>query len=102
MRIVLSIKVQNISKHFKTYEREAGLKGAFKSFFNRQYIDFHALKNINLNIDEGEILGILGENGAGKTTLIKLMVGLLHPTSGSININDYIPWNRNNDFRFMK
>ena len=97
----LSIKVSNISKSFKTYNRAPGIKGALKSFFNRQYTDFHALKNINLNIDEGEILGILGENGAGKTTLIKLMVGLLHPTSGDININNYIPWNRNNDFLKM-
>lgn len=99
--IALSIKVSNISKSFKTYNRTPGLKGAFKSFFNRQYIDFHALKNINLNVDEGEILGILGENGAGKTTLIKLMVGLLHPTSGNVNINNYIPWNRDNDFLKM-
>ena len=97
----MSIKVSNISKSFKTYNRAPGIKGALKSFFNRQYTDFHALKNINLNIDEGEILGILGENGAGKTTLIKLMVGLLHPTSGDININNYIPWNRNNDFLKM-
>jgi len=97
----LSIKVSNISKSFKTYNRAPGIKGALKSFFNRQYTDFHALKNINLNIDEGEILGILGENGAGKTTLIKLMVGLLHPTSGDININNYTPWNRNNDFLKM-
>ena len=97
----LSIKVSNISKSFKTYNRAPGIKGALKSFFNRQYTDFNALKNINLNIDEGEILGILGENGAGKTTLIKLMVGLLHPTSGDININNYTPWNRNNDFLKM-
>jgi len=97
----LSIKVSNISKSFKTYNRAPGIKGALKSFFNRQYTDFHALKNINLNIDEGEILGILGENGAGKTTLIKLMVGLLHPTAGDININNYTPWNRNNDFLKM-
>ena len=97
----LSIKVSNISKSFKTYNRAPGIKGALKSFFNRQYTDFHALKNIDLNIDEGEILGILGENGAGKTTLIKLMVGLLHPTSGDININNYTPWNRNNDFLKM-
>jgi len=97
----LSIKVSNISKSFKTYNREPGLKGALKSFFNRQYTDFHALKNIDLNIEEGEILGILGENGAGKTTLIKLMVGLLHPTSGTVNIKNYIPWNRDNDFLKM-
>ena len=85
----MSIRVKNISKSFKTYNRDPGLKGALKSFFNRQYTNFHALKNINLNIDEGEILGILGENGAGKTTLIKLMVGLLHPTGGNIKVNDY-------------
>jgi len=97
----LSIKVSNISKSFKTYNRKPGLKGALKSFFNRQYTDFHALKNIDLNIEEGEILGILGENGAGKTTLIKLMVGLLHPTSGTVNIKNYIPWNRDNDFLKM-
>ncbi len=99
--IALSIKVSNISKSFKTYNRDPGLKGAFKSFFNRQYTDFHALQNIDLNINKGEILGILGENGAGKTTLIKLMVGLLHPTSGDININNYTPWNRDNNFLKM-
>ena len=97
----MSIKVSNISKSFKTYNRKPGLKGALKSFFNRQYTDFHALKNIDLNIEEGEILGILGENGAGKTTLIKLMVGLLHPTAGTVNIKNYIPWNRDNDFLKM-
>ena len=97
----MSIKIKNIFKDFKTYERDAGLKGAFKSFFNRKYTNFKALKNINLNISEGEILGILGENGAGKTTLIKLMVGLLHPTSGSIKVNNFIPWERKNDFLKM-
>ena len=97
----MSIKIKNISKSFKTYNRDPGLKGALKSFINRQYTHFEALKNINLNIQEGEILGILGENGAGKTTLIKLMVGLLHPTSGNIQVNDFIPWNRNYDFLKM-
>ena len=97
----MSIKVKDISKSFKTYNRDPGIIGALKSFVNRKYTNFDALKNINLNIEEGEILGILGENGAGKTTLIKLMVGLLHPTSGDINIDNYIPWNRNNDFLKM-
>ena len=94
----MSIKVKSISKSFKTYDRNPGLKGAFKSFFNREYKDFHALTNINLELNDGEILGILGENGAGKTTLIKLMVGLLHPSAGSIKVNNFIPWERNHNF----
>jgi ABC-2 type transport system ATP-binding protein len=97
----MSIKIQNLSKSFKTYERDPGLKGALKSFIKRDYTDFHALQNINLNIEDGEILGILGENGAGKTTLIKLMVGLLHPTKGEVSVNNYTPWNRKNDFLKM-
>ena len=80
------------------FKREAGLSGAFHSFFNRKYETFHALKDISVQIEDGEILGILGENGAGKTTLIKLLVGLLHPSSGEVNINGFTPWNRKSDF----
>ena len=92
------IKIENLSKSFKIFKREAGLAGAFKSFFKRNYYQFEALKNVNLKIDKGEIIGILGENGAGKTTLIKLMVGLLYPSSGSIDINGFNPWKRNHDY----
>ena len=92
------ISIKDINKSFKLFKRKAGLKGALKSFFKRDYYQFHALRNISLNINEGEIIGILGENGAGKTTLIKLMVGLLHPTSGSIVIDGYNPWKRNHEF----
>jgi len=92
------IKVQSIGKIFKLFHREAGLRGSIKSFFNRKYKFFTALDNINLNIEEGEIVGILGENGAGKTTLIKLIVGLLHPTTGGIVVDGHTPWNRNHKF----
>ena len=92
------IQVKDISKSFKIFKRKAGLKSAFKSFLKREYHLFHALKNINLNINKGEIIGILGENGAGKTTLIKLMVGLLHPNSGTIEIDGYNPWERKYSF----
>ena len=94
----MPIQVNDLSKHFRLFKREAGLSGALKSFFNRKYENFHALNQISLSIDDGEILGILGENGAGKTTLIKLLVGLIHPSSGTININRYIPWNRKSNF----
>jgi ABC-2 type transport system ATP-binding protein len=94
----MSISIANISKSFRIFQRTAGLKGAFKSFFKREYQIFTALENINLEINEGEIIGILGENGAGKTTLIKLMVGLLYPSNGIIDINGYNPWKRNYSF----
>ena len=94
----MSIQVNNLSKEFKIFKREAGLKGAVKSFFNRKYEIFQALKSVSLEVNEGEIIGILGENGAGKTTLIKTLVGLLHPTNGTVSINGFSPWDRKNDF----
>ena len=90
----MPIQVNGLSKHFNLFKREAGLKGAFKSFFNRKYENFNALKDITIQVQDGEIVGILGENGAGKTTLIKLLVGLLHPSSGNVEINGFIPWKR--------
>ena len=93
------IKINNLSKSFKLFKRSAGLKGALKSFFNREYQVFTALENINLEIEEGEIIGILGENGAGKTTLIKLMIGLLYPNKGSVLIDGFNPWER--DYNFL-
>ena len=94
----MPIEVKGLSKHFRLFKREAGLSGAFKSFINRKYENFHALKGISMQIQDGEILGILGANGAGKTTLIKLLVGLLHPSSGQVDINGFIPWNRKASF----
>ena len=94
----MNIKIQNLSKSYKIFKRNPGLKAAIRSFVKRDYFLFHALKNINLKISEGEILGILGENGAGKTTLIKLIIGLLHPTNGSILVDRYKPWERNHDY----
>jgi len=92
------IKTHNLSKSFKIFKRNPGLRAAIKSFLKRDYFMFDALKNINLEIKKGEILGILGENGAGKTTLIKLIIGLLHPSNGKILVDNYIPWQRNHNY----
>tara|TARA_Y100001970_G_scaffold290276_1_gene423487 strand:+ start:565 stop:1560 length:996 start_codon:yes stop_codon:yes gene_type:complete len=92
------IEVNELTKSFKLFKRSPGIKGAIKSFFNRKYENLYAVKECSFNIEKGEIIGILGENGAGKTTLIKMMVGLLHPSSGRIKIDGYTPWDRKNTF----
>ena len=92
------INIRHINKSFKSFQREAGLKGALNSFLKRNYRTIKVLNDINLKVNEGEIIGILGENGAGKTTLIKLMVGLLYPNSGEIIVDGYNPWKRNHKF----
>ena len=86
------IELKNISKQFKISKRDAGVKNAIKSFFHRQYKTINALENISFNINEGEIVGYIGPNGAGKSTTIKIMCGILVPTSGKCIINGFIPW----------
>jgi len=94
----MAITTEHLTKTFRIFKREAGLRGALKSFFHRKYENFTALADVSLEIGDGEIVGILGENGAGKTTLIKLMVGLLHPTNGNVLINGFTPWERKHPF----
>lgn len=86
------IHVQNISKQFKISKREAGMKNAIKSFFKREYKTINALDEISFDIKEGEIVGYIGPNGAGKSTTIKIMCGILVPSSGECIINGYVPW----------
>ena len=94
----MNITINNLTKSFRMFKRSAGLKGAVKSFFKRNYSDFYALTDINLELESGNILGILGENGAGKTTLIKLIVGLLYPTKGTVIVDGYNPWSRDHNY----
>lgn len=86
------IRINNISKQFKISKREAGLKNAIKSFFKREYQTINALTDVSFSIKEGEIVGYLGPNGAGKSTTIKIMCGILVPTSGECIINGFTPW----------
>ena len=86
------ITVKNISKQFKISKREAGLKNAIKAFFKREYQIINSLDDINFSIKEGEIVGYIGPNGAGKSTTIKIMCGILVPTSGQCIVNGFVPW----------
>lgn len=85
------IKVRNISKTFKVYKKDAGLKGAVKGLFHRKKEYIEAVKDISFEVKEGEIIGYIGANGAGKSTTIKMMTGVLTPTSGEIKVNGLVP-----------
>lgn len=86
------ISIRHISKKFKISKREAGLKNAIKSFFKREYKIINSLEDINFSIKKGEIVGYIGPNGAGKSTTIKIMCGILVPTSGECIVNGFVPW----------
>ncbi len=86
------IVVRNIRKEFEERKRGAGFKESLKALFSRKYEIKAALKNVSLEIEKGEIVGLIGPNGAGKSTLIKILTGVLYPTKGYANILGFIPW----------
>lgn len=85
------IIVSNVTKTFKVAKRNSGLRSALKSFFKREYVYIDAVKDINFSIEEGEIVGYIGPNGAGKSTTIKMLSGILTPSSGSILVDGLNP-----------
>ena len=85
------IKVKNLVKTYKIIEKEDGLIGYFKNLIKSKYKEFTAVNHINFEIQEGELVGYIGENGAGKSTTIKMLTGLLTPTSGEVVVDDLVP-----------
>lgn len=92
------IKFNQISKEFKISTREKGVWGAIKGLFKRKYKIVNALKNVSFEVNEGDIVGYIGPNGAGKSTTIKIMSGILNPTSGECEIDGYIPWKNRKEY----
>lgn len=92
------IHLENISKVFKVATREASTKDVLKSFFKKEYKEVRALDNISLDIKKGEIVGYIGPNGAGKSTTIKIMCGILVPTSGECIINGKVPYKQRKEY----
>src|SRR5216110_2563993 len=93
------IEVQGLTKSFRTYKKNPGLGGAIKGLFHREYEMTFAVKDVSFSIEEGELVGFLGPNGAGKTTTLKMLSGLLYPTSGSAKVLGYVPWERKDGYR---
>jgi ABC-2 type transport system ATP-binding protein len=93
------IDADALSKTFTTHRKDPGLWGSVRSLFRREKVVKHAVRSATFKVGEGEIVGLVGANGAGKTTLIKMLAGIIHPTSGDARVLGFRPWERDNDFR---
>lgn len=92
------IQCENLERIYVSYKKEEGVMSSFKGFFNRQHIIKKALQRLNLRVEEGIIVGLVGANGAGKTTLLKLLSGLIYPSSGSVEVLGFKPFERRPEF----
>jgi ABC-2 type transport system ATP-binding protein len=92
------ISVSELTKTFKTFERREGIFGAFYNLVKREYREVQAVNKISFEIEEGEFVGYIGPNGAGKSTTIKMLTGILSPTSGQIKVAGLVPWKQRSKY----
>ena len=88
------IEAENLSKVYPVAIKEPGLQGTINHFFHRTYRSVDAVKGVSFQIESGEVVGFLGANGAGKTTTLKMLTGLIHPSSGKVQVAGYTPFGR--------
>src|SRR5258706_16390862 len=86
------IEVSHLTKSFRTYKKQPGFGGSVSGLFRRKHEQTVAVKDVSFKIEPGELVGFLGPNGAGKTTTLKMLAGLLYPSSGSARVLGYVPW----------
>src|SRR5262245_24889197 len=93
------IEVNALTKSFRTYKKQPGFRGAVRGLFARKYESVFAVRDVSIRVEEGELVGFLGPNGAGKTTTLKMLAGLLYPTSGDARVLGFTPWERKDGYR---
>ena len=93
------IEVHNLTRVFRTYKKQPGFWGGVKGLFKREFEETAAAKDVSFSISEGEFVGFLGPNGAGKTTTLKMLSGLIYPTSGTARVAGFDPTKRENAYR---
>ena len=95
------IQVSHLTKSFDYYQKELGLRSSIRNLFFRKKLSKDAVRDISFQVDEGEMVGFLGPNGAGKTTTLKMLSGILHPTSGQASVLGFTPWERKKAFKMQ-
>lgn len=93
------IETKDLTKTYKRYKKAEGLRGSLKGLIKREYEVKNAVSSFDLSIEEGEFTGLIGPNGAGKTTLIKMLTGIIAPTSGTVSVMGYYPNKLENAFK---
>jgi ABC-2 type transport system ATP-binding protein len=93
------IEVRQLSKSYRVYKKREGLRESVRGLFRREYSDVNAVRSIDLDVEQGEFVAFLGPNGAGKTTTLKLLSGVINPSSGSASVMGFVPWQRKNEYR---
>lgn len=94
-----TIEVDNLRKSYHVYRKQEGLGGSIRSLFRREYREVEAVRGISLRVEQGEFVAFLGPNGAGKTTTLKVLSGVINPTSGTATVMGFVPWQRRNEYR---
>src|SRR5438128_9983984 len=93
------IEAQGLTKTYRVFQKNDGLLGALRGLYRREYKEVRAVDGVSFAIEPGEIVGFLGPNGAGKTTTLKMLSGLIYPTSGTARVLGFVPWERADAFR---